>query len=241
MGTTTVHRTVAAAMLAFLAAALAVAACGAVSVGGGGDGGGGGGGGDDGQTGARIIVAPSGPLVTEENGGGNFPDEGVPRLRQCSDDLRGGASQELEVRMERELRSATDPRIVTLLEVCRGVAELNNGKLLEASRDLDAAEGRLGNLPEGLRKQLELLVLRAQMVAKGQLGQTGRAGGYLARATALAPEKTDQLRQELAAAAPASPTTASTTGTGGAGTTTTTPSAGTLSQLTVTTTPASTG
>jgi hypothetical protein len=235
MGTTTVHRAVAAAMLAFLAA-LAVAACGAVSVGGGGDGGGG----DDGQTGARIIVAPSDPLVTEENGGGNFPDEGVPRLRQCSDDLRGGASQELEARMERELRSATDPRIVTLLEVCRSVAELNNGKLLEASRDLDAAEGRLGNLPEGLRKQLELLVLRAQMVAKGQLGQSGRAGGYLARAAALAPEKTDQLRQELAAAAPASPTTAS-TGTGGAGTTTTTPSAGTLSQLTETTTPVSTG
>jgi hypothetical protein len=233
MGTTTVHRAVAAAMLAFLAT-LAVTACGAVSVGGGGEGGGG----DDGQTGARIIVAPSDPLVIGENGGGNFPDEGVPRLQQCSDGLRGGASQELEVRMERELRSATDPRIVTLLEVCRSVAELNNGKLLEASRDLDAAEGRLGNLPESVRGQLELLVLRAQMVAKGQLGQTGRAGGYLTRAAALAPEKTDQLRQELAAAAPASPTTASTTGTG---TTTTTPSAGTLSQLTETTTPASTG
>jgi hypothetical protein len=235
MGTATVNRAAAAAALTFLAA-LAVSACGTVSVGGGEDGADGGGGG--GRTGARIIVAPRDPLITDESGGSGFPDEDIRRLRQCFEDLRGGAHQELQARTEQELRSATDPRVVTLLEVCRGVAELNNGELLEASRDLDATEGRLGNLPDGLRSQLELLLLRAQMVAKGQLGRTEQASGYLARAAALAPEETTLLRQELAAASPAASTTAATTGTSAG---TTAPPATTTTQPPPTTTPTSTG
>jgi hypothetical protein len=217
--------------------ALAVAGCGTVGVGGGsgdvdggsgGDGtadanGGGGTGGDQANArGVRVIVAPKDPFLAEEDGGGRLPDASLPYIRGCFDDLRGGASEVLQDRTEAELRTATDPVIVTILRLCNGVAELNNGEVLEAARDLDAAEGRLGTLPEGARRQLEVLLLRAQMVARAELGQADRAAGYLARAVALAPGQASELRQELGTASQATSTGSSQTT---AATPTTTPDA----------------
>ena len=113
--------------------------------------------------------------------------------------------------------------------LCRGLANLNDGALAEAARDLDTAEGGLGALPGDPKHQLELLLLlRGQMVASaGQ--RLGEASAYLGRAAALAPGQAAQLEQELAAASGASPTTTvpsttspATTGTSATSTTATT-------------------
>lgn len=97
--------------------------------------------------------------------------------------------------------------MVVAARLCRGLANLNDGALAEAARDLDTAEGGLGALPGDPKHQLELLLLRGQMVASAGQQRLGEASAYLSRAAALAPGQAAQLEQELAAASGASSTT----------------------------------
>ena len=119
--------------------------------------------------------------------------------------------------------------MVVAARLCRGLANLIDGALAEAARDLDTAEGGLGALTGDPKHQLELLLLRGQMVASAGRQRLGEASAYLDRAAALAPGQAAQLEQELAAASGASPTTTvppttspATTGTSATSTTATT-------------------
>jgi hypothetical protein len=115
--------------------------------------------------------------------------------------------QDLENRTEQELRSATDPVAVTVLTLCNGVAELNNGALQEATRDLDAAEGRLARCPTGAGASSRCCCSGQRWSPKAELHQDDRASAYLARAAALTPGEAAGLQRELAQASGASPTT----------------------------------
>jgi hypothetical protein len=213
--------------------AVVVGACGS-EAGGGGDGQGGATGqGDPAGTGngqgqdpgrqSRSVVAvrpnapfdPSTPFDREPDGGRDLPDPVFfDTSGRCFADLRAGSYDALATRMTSVIESAgpgTDRRLLAVAYTCRGVALLNKGALLEATRDLDQAEGRLGELPEDPRHQLDLLLLRGQMVASAERQQRQRADRYLVRAVELAPDQAGGLRRELRAAA-ADPTATTTTG-----------------------------
>ena len=154
-------------------------------------------------------------------------------VRECYAALRARSFEVLAPRMTAIIESAgpgTGRGVVVAARLCRGLANLNDGALAEAARDLDTAEGGLGALPGDPKHQLELLLLRGQMVASAGQQRLGEASAYLSRAAALAPGQAAQLEQELAAASGASSstttvpatTTPATTGTGATSTTATT-------------------
>ena len=195
--------------------AVAAGACGGGS-GGGADGGGGGGqdgGGGQGrnQQGAAIEVLPASSFDPGPNGGADLPEPTfLIVVRECYAALRARSFDALAPKMTAIIETAgtgADSGVVVAARLCRGLANLNDGALAEAARDLDTAEGGLGALPGDPKHQLELLLLlRGQMVASaGQ--RLGEASAYLGRAAALAPGQAAQLEQKLAAASGASPTT----------------------------------
>ena len=212
--------------------------CAAAGSGGGTDGGGGGGqGGSNGQgrnqQGAAIEVLPASSFDPGPNGGADLPEPTfLIVVRECYAALRARSFDVLAPRMTAIIESAgpgTGRGVVVAARLCRGLANLNDGALAEAARDLDAAEGGLGALPGDPKHQLELLLLRGQMVASAGQQRLGEASAYLSRAAALAPGQAAQLEQELAAASGASSTTTvpatttpATTGTGATSTTATT-------------------
>ena len=215
--------------------AVAAGACGGGS-GGGTDGGGGGGGqgGSNGQgrnqQGAAIEVLPASSFDPGPNGGADLPEPTfLIVVRECYAALRARSFEVLAPRMTAIIESAgpgTGRGVVVAAPRGRGRAQLNHGALAEAARDLDTAEGGLGALPGDPKHQLELLLLRGQMVASAGQQRLGEASAYLSRAAALAPGQAAQLEQELAAASGASSTTAvpatTTPATTGAGATSTT-------------------
>jgi hypothetical protein len=216
--------------------AVAAGACGG-SGGGAGGGGGGGQGGSNGQgqnqRGAAIEVLPASSFDPGPNGGADLPEPTfLIVVRECYAALRARSFDVLAPRMTAIIESAgagADRGVVVAARLCRGLANLNDGALAEAARDLDTAEGGLGALPGDPKHQLELLLLRGQMVASAGQQRLGEASAYLDRAAALAPGQAAQLEQELAAASGASPTTTvpsttspATTGTSTASTTATT-------------------
>ena len=216
--------------------ALAAGACGG-GAGGGADGGGGGQGGSNGQgqnqQGAAIEVLPASSFDPGPNGGADLPEPTfLIVVKECFAALRARSFDVLAPKMTAIIESAgagTDRGVVVAARLCRGLASLNDGALAEAARDLDTAEGGLGALPGDPKHQLELLLLRGQMVASAGRQRLGEASAYLDRAAALAPGQAAQLEQELAAASGASPTTTVpattapvTTGTGATSTTATT-------------------
>jgi hypothetical protein len=221
-----------------MAVLLAVAAGACGGSGGGADGGGGGGqGGSNGQgqnqRGAAIEVLPASSFDPGPNGGADLPEPTfLIVVRECYAALRARSFDVLAPRMTAIIESAgagADRGVVVAARLCRGLANLNDGALAEAARDLDTAEGGLGALPGDPKHQLELLLLRGQMVASAGQQRLGEASAYLDRAAALAPGQAAQLEQELAAASGASPTTTvpsttspATTGTSTASTTATT-------------------
>jgi hypothetical protein len=221
-----------------MAVLLAVAAGACGGSGGGADGGGGGGqGGSNGQgqnqRGAAIEVLPASSFDPGPNGGADLPEPTfLIVVRECYAALRARSFDVLAPKMTAIIESAgagTDRGVVVAARLCRGLANLNDGALAEAARDLDTAEGGLGALPGDPKHQLELLLLRGQMVASTGQQRLGEASAYLDRAAALAPGQAAQLEQELAAASGASPTTTvpsttspATTGTSTASTTATT-------------------
>ena len=216
--------------------AVAAGACG--GSGGGADGGGDGGqGGSNGQgqnqQGAAIEVLPASSFDPGPNGGADLPEPTfLIVVRECYAALRARSFDVLAPKMTAIIESAsagTDRGVVVAARLCRGLANLNDGALAEAARDLDTAEGGLGALPGDPKHQLELLLLRGQMVASAGRQRLGEASAYLDRAAALAPGQAAQLERELAAASGASPTTTvpattspATTGTGATSTTTAT-------------------
>jgi len=216
---------------------VAAGACGGGS-GGGTDGGGGGGqGGSNGQgrnqQGAAIEVLPASSFDPGPNGGADLPEPTfLIVVRECYAALRARSFDVLAPRMTAIIESAgpgTGRGVVVAARLRRGLASLNDGALAEAARDLDTAEGGLGALPGDPKHQLELLLLRGQMVASAGQQRLGEASAYLSRAAALAPGQAAQLEQELAAASGASSTTTvpatttpATTGTGATSTTATT-------------------
>ena len=217
--------------------AVAAGACG--GSGGGADGGGDGGqGGSNGQgqnqQGAAIQVLPASSFDPGPNGGADLPEPTfLIVVRECYAALRARSFDVLAPKMTAIIESAsagTDRGVVVAARLCRGLANLNDGALAEAARDLDTAEGGLGALPGDPKHQLELLLLRGQMVASAGRQRIGEASAYLDRAAALAPGQAAQLERELAAASGASPTTTvpattspATTGTGATSTTTAPP------------------
>jgi hypothetical protein len=221
-----------------MAVLLAVAAGACGGSGGGADGGGGGGqGGSNGQgqnqRGAAIEVLPASSFDPGPNGGADLPEPTfLIVVRECYAALRARSFDVLAPRMTAIIESAgagADRGVVVAARLCRGLANLNDGALAEAARDLDTAEGGLGALPGDPKHQLELLLLRGQMVASAGQQRLGEASAYLDRAATLAPGQAAQLEQELAAASGASPTTTvpsttspATTGTSTASTTATT-------------------
>jgi hypothetical protein len=220
-----------------MAVLLAVAAGACGGPGGGADGGGGGQGGSNGQgqkqQGAAIEVLPASSFDPGPNGGADLPEPTfLIVVRECYAALRARSFDALAPKMTAIIESAgagADSGVVVAARLCRGLANLNDGALAEAARDLDTAEGGLGALPGDPKHQLELLLLRGQMVASAGRQRLGEASAYLDRAAALAPGQAAQLEQELAAASGASPTTTvpsttspATTGTSATSTTATT-------------------
>jgi hypothetical protein len=220
-----------------MAVLLAVAAGACGGPGGGADGGGGGQGGSNGQgqnqQGAAIEVLPASSFDPGPNGGANLPEPTfLIVVKECYAALRARSFDALAPKMTAIIESAgagADSGVVVAARLCRGLANLNDGALAEAARDLDTAEGGLGVLPGDPKHQLELLLLRGQMVASAGRQRLGEASAYLDRAAALAPGQVAQLEQELAAASGASPTTTvpsttspATTGTSATSTTATT-------------------
>jgi hypothetical protein len=216
--------------------AVAAGACGGGSGGGAGGGGGGGQGGSNGQgrnqQGAAVEVLPASSFDPGPNGGADLPEPTfLIVVRECYAALRARSFEVLAPRMTAIIESAgpgTGRGVVVAARLCRGLANLNDGALAEAARDLDTAEGGLVRSRDP-KHQLELLLLRGQMVASAGQQRLGEASAYLSRAAALAPGQAAQLEQELAAASGASSTTTvpattapATTGTGATSTTATT-------------------
>jgi hypothetical protein len=197
--------------------AMAAGACGGGAGGGVADGGvgGGGQGGSNGQgqggQGAAVEVLPASSFDPGPNGGADLPEPiFLVVVRECYAALRARSFDLLAPRMTAIIESAdpgTERGAIVAARLCRGLAHLNDGALLEATRDLDTAEGGLGALPGDPKHQLELLLLRGQMVASAGQQRLEEASTYLGRAAALAPDQAAQFRQELAAASGASPTT----------------------------------
>src|SRR5829696_694168 len=203
--------------------------------GGSGDGGDQGGSNGQGQNrqGAAVEVLPASSFDPGPDGGADLPEPTfLVVVRECYAALRARTFDVLAPRMTAIIESAdpgTDRGVVVAARLCRGLANLNGGALEAATRDLDSAEGGLGALPGDPKHQLELLLLRGQMVASAGRQRLGEASAYLDRAAALAPGQAAQLERELAAASGASPTTTvpattspATTGTGATSTTTAT-------------------
>jgi hypothetical protein len=203
----------------------------------------GGGDGSDGQgrnrQGAAVEVLPASSFDPGPNGGADLPEPTfLIVVRECYAALRARSFEVLAPRMTAIIESAdpgTDRGVVVAARLCRGLANLNEGALEAATRDLDTAEGGLGALPGDPKHQLELLLLRGQMVASAGQRRLDEAGAYLDRAAALAPDQAARLGQELAAASGTSATTGpatttppsttpETTGTGATSTTATVPS-----------------
>ena len=185
------------------------------------------------QQGAAIEVLPASSFDPGPSGGADLPEPTfLIVVRECYAALRARSFDVLAPKMTAIIESAgagTDRGVVVAARLCRGLANLNDGALAEAARDLDTAEGGLGALPGDPKHQLELLLLRGQMVASAGQQRLGEASAYLNRAAALAPGQAAQLEQELAAASGTSPTTTApattspaTTGTSAASTTATT-------------------
>jgi hypothetical protein len=185
------------------------------------------------QQGAAIEVLPASSFDPGPNGGADLPEPTfLIVVRECYAALRARSFDALAPKMTAIIESAgagADSGVVVAARLCRGLANLNDGALAEAARDLDTAEGGLGALPGDPKHQLELLLLRGQMVASAGRQRLGEASAYLDRAAALAPGQVAQLEQELAAASGASPTTTvpsttspATTGTSATSTTATT-------------------
>jgi hypothetical protein len=178
-----------------MAVLLAVAAGACGGSGGGADGGGGGGqGGSNGQgqnrQGAAIEVLPASSFDPGPNGGADLPEPTfLIVVRECYAALRARSFDVLAPRMTAIIESAgagADRGVVVAARLCRGLANLNDGALAEAARDLDTAEGGLGALPGDPKHQLELLLLRGQMVASTGQQRLGEASAYLDRAAAVA-------------------------------------------------------
>jgi hypothetical protein len=197
-----------------MAVLLAVAAGACGGPGDGADGGGGGQGGSNGQgqkqQGAAIEVLPASSFDPGPDGGADLPEPTfLIVVRECYAALRARSFDVLAPKMTAIIEAAgagADSGVVVAARLCRGLASLNDGALAEAARDLDTAEGGLGALPGDPKHQLELLLLRGQMVASAGRQRLGEASAYLDRAAALAPGQAAQLEQELAAASGASPT-----------------------------------
>jgi hypothetical protein len=175
-----------------------------------------GGGGQDGPNGqggqrAAVEVLPASSFDPGPNGGADLPEPAfLIVVKECYAGLRAGSFDALAPRMTQIIESAdpgADRGVIVAARLCRGLAQLNEGALQEATRDLDSAEGGLSALPGDPKHQLELLLLRGQMVANAGRARLDEAGAYLDRAAALAPNQAAQLRRELAAAAGASQTT----------------------------------
>ena len=185
------------------------------------------------RQGAAIEVLPASSFDPGPNGGADLPEPTfLIVVKECYAALRARSFDVLAPKMTAIIESAgagTDRGVVVAARLCRGLASLNDGALAEAARDLDTAEGGLGALPGDPKHQLELLLLRGQMVASAGRQRLGEASAYLDRAAALAPGQAAQLERELAAASGSSPTTTVpattspvTTGTGATSTTATT-------------------
>jgi hypothetical protein len=166
-----------------MAVLLAVAAGACGGSGGGADGGGGGGqGGSNGQgqnqRGAAIEVLPASSFDPGPNGGADLPEPTfLIVVRECYAALRARSFDVLAPRMTAIIESAgagADRGVVVAARLCRGLANLNDGAMAEAARDLDTAEGGLGALPGDPKHQLELLLLRGQMVASTGQQRLGR-------------------------------------------------------------------
>jgi hypothetical protein len=159
-----------------------------------------------------VAVRPNAPFDSTTpsypgpDGGFNAPEGTffyLPTGERCFADLRTGAYGALAGRMTSAIEVAEargDRPLAALAYTCLGLARLNEGALLEAARALDQAEGRLGDLPEDPKHQVDLLLLRGQMVTSAERRQQQRADGYLGRAIAVAPDQAAGLREELAAA-----------------------------------------
>jgi hypothetical protein len=190
--------------------AVVAGACGGAT-GGGGQGGPNGRGGQ----GAAVEVLPASSFDPGPNGGADLPEPAfLIVVKECYAGLRAGSFDALAPRMTEIIESAdpgTDRGVIVAARLCRGLAQLNEGALQEATRDLDSAEGGLSALPGDPKHQLELLLLRGQMVANAGQARLDEANAYLDRAAALAPNQAPRLRRELAAAADASQTTTTTT------------------------------
>ncbi|MDF2743192.1 MAG: hypothetical protein K0S88_4568 [Actinomycetia bacterium] len=163
------------------------------------------------QRGAAVEVLPASSFDPGPDGGADLPEPTfLIVVKECYAALRARSFDVLAPRMTAIIESAdagTDRGVVVAARLCRGLANLNDGALEAATRDLDSAEGGLGALPGDPKHQLELLLLRGQMVASAGQQRLDEAGAYLARAAALAPGQAAQLEQELAAASGASPAT----------------------------------
>jgi hypothetical protein len=163
------------------------------------------------QRGAAVEVLPASSFDPGPDGGADLPEPTfLIVVQECYAALRARSFDVLAPRMTAIIESAdagTDRGVVVAARLCRGLANLNDGALGAATRDLDSAEGGLGALPGDPKHQLELLLLRGQMVASAGQQRLDEAGAYLARAAALAPGQAAQLEQELAAASGASPAT----------------------------------
>ena len=183
---------------------------------GGGAAGGGGRGGSNGrgQTGAAVEVLPTSGFDPGPNGGADLPEPMFRIIEECYSALQARSFGVLAPRMTAVIESAdpgADRGLIVAARLCRGLAHLNDGAVAEAARDLDTAEGGLGALPGDPKHQLEVLLLRGQMVANARQRRLDEAGAYLARAAALAPDQAARFQQELAASSPAATTTSPTT------------------------------
>ena len=157
-----------------------------------------------------MEVLPTSSFDPGPNGGADLPEPIFNVIRECYRALRARSFDALASRMTKVIESAgpgTDRGVIVAARLCRGLANLNDGALQEAARDLDTAEGGLGALPGDPKHQLELLLLRGQMVASAGQQRLDEASAYLDRAAALAPDQAAQLGQELAAASGTAQTT----------------------------------
>ncbi len=185
------------------------------------------------QQGAAIEVLPASSFDPGPNGGADLPEPTfLIVVRECYAALRARSFDVLAPKMTAIIESAgagTDRGVVVAARLCRGLANLNDGALAEAARDLDTAEGGLGALPGDPKHSWSCCCCAGRWwPAPGSSG-SARPAPTWSRAAALAPGQAAQLEQELAAASGASPTTTvpsttspATTGTGATSTTATT-------------------
>lgn len=180
---------------------------------------------------AAVEVLPISSFDPGPNGGADLPEPTLLIIEECYSALQARSFDVLAPRMTAVIQSAdpgTDRGMIVAAQLCRGLAHLNDGALAEAARDLDTAEGGLGALAGDPKHQLEVLLLRGQMVANARQQRLDEADTYLARAAALAPDQAGRFQQELAASSASVTTTSPTTTSTSSGTSTTSDSATTL-------------